>query len=581
MQTSKQQPPAAKLPRVIRESCPPRALIAVGVSVSLVSVAATLAFPILTRHLIDALAVRTFSMSAVLGHQAILLLLGVLVAGAVAGGVSSFLLGLAGLRMTRTLKARLFASIIRGDLRRFDAGESGELVSRLANDTQVIARLMTKELSGLCTGLLLLVGSAVALCFLDVALTVTIFGVVLVAFLAMAPIVVRMAGITRAINDSTARLSAHMTRVFGEIRLVKAFTAEAVEMREMDNRLSQVLTDTRRATGVEAVLAPLNGLALTVAMVAILFYGGTRVQTGTLSAGTLTAFILYIFNIAAPLIQLSTFASQLQASRGASDRIAEQLDGPTEVRVRPHATASPPRLPDDGPYDLAVENVVFSYVRGAPVPTLAVDRLVFKARSQTVLLGRSGCGKTTLFSLIERFYEPDAGRITYGGSDIATLPLDGWRQKIGYVPQSAPLMLGTVRDNVCYGDLGAPDDDAVIEALRAANCVDFVRALEAGLDTNVGEGGIRLSGGQRQRLAIARMFYRNPEILLLDEATSNLDPENEAAVLAAIEQLTDDRTSIMITHRVTSIEQARRVHMLGPGQRIDLTQQRRPLEARA
>eukprot|EP01037_Dinobryon_pediforme_P036205 gene36205-43041_t len=259
----------------------------------------------------------------------------------------------------------------------------------------------------------------------------------------MAPILVSLNRISRAINDGTATLAGHVTRVFGAIRLVKAFTAEAVEVAAMERHLDRLRHEGQRAAVVEAVLSPLSGLALTVAMVAILAYGGARVQAGTLGIGTLTAFILYIFNIVAPLIQISTFLAQLQAARAAADRLAPLLAAPVRMPParQPASAAAPALSADAAPADLVIEELRFRYHADAPAPVLSIDRLEFSARSQTVLLGESGCGKSTLFSLIERFYLPETGRILYGGTDVASLPVEQWRRRIGYVPQSATLML--------------------------------------------------------------------------------------------------------------------------------------------
>lgn len=552
------------LTRVVGLGRPPLIRLSCAIGAAMVGVIATLLFPILTKSLVDAISGREPILGNITQNPVTYELLAVISLGALCGGVSSYLLGTSGLRMVNNLKLGLFASTLRREVREFDAGESGELVSRLANDTQVIARLMTKELSGLFTGLFLLVGSAIALCFLDLALTGMIFGVIAVTFCIMAPIVWKMATVTKAINDATARLSGHMARVFGEIRLVKASTAEAAETARMDGLLYGIATETRRAIAVESILSPAIGFALTGAMVIILLYGGARVQIGTLGVGTLVAFILYIFNVAAPLIQLSSFVSQLQASRGASQRIADRLGDLGEPHSRPSVSAEP-RSYCPSQRDIVFEQVQFDYRSDPEVPAFFIDELTFPQGSRTTILGESGAGKTTLFSLIERFYHPLSGKITYDGADIASFPLNEWRRKIGYVPQSAPLMMGTIRENIAYGMTGAPDDEEITEALRAANCADFVLGLERGLDTNVGEAGILLSGGERQRLTIARMFYRDPEILLLDEATSSLDSANEAGILDALDKLTGDRTTLMITHRATSISLGSRLVRLAQG----------------
>ncbi|MEL6738695.1 MAG: ABC transporter ATP-binding protein, partial [Pseudomonadota bacterium] len=410
------------------------------------------------------------------------------------------------------------------------------------------------------SGVLLLLGSLAILVYLDAELTLMIFGIIFFAFVLMAPMIFAMNRITQAVNDNTAAFSAYATRIFGNIALVKAYTAEAAETDRMAGRLDAVFRERKRASMVEAALGPANGLTLTIAMLAILTYGGFRVSAGTLEIGTLTAFILYLFNIVAPLIQLSVFSVQFQASRGAASRIAPLLEDARSIdqmgagpRLAASVTASAVRAVPQGKASLVLDQVKFGYGPVSEEPVIAVNRLEFAPGTQTVLTGESGCGKSTLFSLLERFYEPWEGQITFGNEPIAEFDVAQWRRMIGYVPQSAPLLRGTIRDNVVYGSEGEANDEAVRAALEAANCTSFLDAMPGGLDTDVGEAGTLVSGGQKQRLAIARLFYRDPRILLLDEATANLDSENQAAVLAVLERLMDDRITIMSTHRIEAI----------------------------
>ncbi|GAB5349566.1 ABC transporter ATP-binding protein [Alteriqipengyuania sp. 357] len=548
------------LRRVITAARPPRAMIIAGVIISLLPIAATLAMPILVQQLIAAMGEPGGDVASVLGHPLTLGIVILLAAGALIDGFAQYTLALAGLKMGLNLRLKMFGDIIRRPIKSFENDESGGLVSRLTTDTQVISGLLTKQVSGLVSGVLLLLGSLAILFYLDAELTLMIFGIILSAFVLMAPMIFAMNRITLAVNDSTAAFSGYATRIFGNIALVKAYTAEAAETDRMADRLDAVFRERKRASMVEAALGPANGLTLTIAMLAILTYGGFRVSAGTLEIGTLTAFILYLFNIVAPLIQLSAFSVQFQASKGAASRIAPLLEGarsvdPMVAAPRGPATASRSAMRPipQGKASLVLDQVKFGYGAVGEEPVIAIDRLEFAPGTQTVLTGESGCGKSTLFGLLERFYEPWEGQISFGNEPIAEFDVAQWRRKIGYVPQSASLLRGTIRENVIYGSEGEANDDAVLAALEAASCMSFVDAMPDGLDTNVGEAGTLVSGGQKQRLAIARLFYRDPKILLLDEATANLDNENQAAVLAVIERLMDDRITIMSTHRVEAI----------------------------
>jgi ATP-binding cassette subfamily B protein AbcA/BmrA len=317
----------------------------------------------------------------------------------------------------------------------------------------------------------------------------------------------------------------------------------------------------RRLAVTQALLSPANGLAVTAALVLLFTYGSARVAAGTLSAGTLTAFILYIFNIVAPLLQLSKFVSQLRMAQGAAEPLAELLT--LESAARPAEPAEPWSRDEAGA--LVFEDVRFGY--GAD-PILEIDRLVIPAGKRTAIVGASGSGKSTLLALIERFYAPEAGRILCGGRDIATVDLTQWRQAIGYVPQSAPLGSGSIRDNIVYG-ADEVDEDRIVAAAEAANCMEFIRKLPDGLDSAVGENGVLLSGGQRQRIALARLFYRDPAILLLDEATASLDEENGHLVMESFQRLMVGRTTIIVTHQLGLLRDLDRVYTVIGGQLVE------------
>lgn len=538
------------LRRVLRLGRPRWGLVAIGTAVLLIEAAATLAFPLITRNLIDGLSTPGGS-NGVLGSPVLIALIAVLLAAALSAAVGKYLLSKAGLAMVACLKRALVTKLINHPVAYFDARESGEHVSRVNNDSNVIAKLVSDAAPNLASGIVLLIGSAVLLCLLDLRLAGVLFGIIVTAFLIMLPAIARTARITYDQNKTMARLSSLLTQLFGNIRLVKSFTAERIETERAGDEIHALYRHGLRAAKLQSMLQPVITLAMTFALVSIFVYGGSRIVAGTLTIGTLTAFILSIFNVIAPLIQLSAFATQLQSSRGA----AVSLIGILDAEAEPDGKSGSPSVPVaqvPARADLSVEGLRFGYDDSRPL--LTVDRLVFPQGSRTAIIGPSGSGKTSLLSLIERFYEPQAGQLLYGGADIASFPIQEWRRRIGYVPQSAPVFAGSVRENILYGTKGPVSEAAVAAAAEAANCTEFIEGLPQGLDTLVGEDGVRLSGGQRQRLAIARMFMRDPEILLLDEATANLDGEAERQVLAAIRNVMGGRTVIMVTHRLGMAE---------------------------
>lgn len=551
----------SQLRTIIRAGAPRWRLIVFGALVLLVEAIATLAFPLVTRQVIDGLAGQKVSPGGLLSNPAVWKLAAVLTIAAVAAAVGKYVLTKAGLSMVAVLKKALVANLLDKPAAYFDLRESGDHVSRVNNDTGVIAKLIADATPNLFSGIMLLVGSATILFLLDASLATALFGIIISAFVLMVPAISRISKITFDQNETTARLASRLTQLFSNIRLVKSFTAERLEKDRTALEIDALYRHGLRAARVQSMLQPVISMAMTFALVAIFLYGGARIVSGTLSVGTLTAFILYIFNVIAPLVQLSAFVTQLQASRGAAVSLLAIMEAPAEHPNGPDYVSLPVYIPTRG--DLEFQNLSFSYDGCAPA--LSIDRLVIGCGQRTAIIGPSGSGKTTLLSLVERFCEPERGVIRYSDVDISSLPLLEWRRRIGYVPQNAPLFSGTVRDNILYGTKGPVSDEKMFEAAHAANCIEFIQGLDSGFDTMVGEDGVRLSGGQRQRLAIARMFMRDPEILLLDEATSNLDAGSEQLVLSALDKLMDRRTVVLVTHRTTMLHNMDNVIVIEEG----------------
>jgi len=541
----------ADLRRLIASTKPSKLLLLVALLLALVEVAGTLWFPILTRDLVDVL-----GEGGEIGN--IIWLLGTaLVTLAIAGGLGRYFLAKVGQTVVQTLRQRITAKLVHQPVSFFDKRASGELASRVVNDSTVISSLITQQALNFVSGVLLLVGSAVVLLLLDVKLTLVLFGLVLLAFLFTLPIVLKMEAIGRDTQDKTASLTGILTQVFAETRLVKAFIAENREKERCGDEISALYKLGLRAARINVALEPIMSLALTLSIISILGYGGMRVASGDLSVGTLTAFILYIFNVVAPLIQLSAFVAELQAAKGASTRIVTILDADEE------AMDAGTRDITAGE-DITLDAVTFAYTEDAQ-PVLDQLTIRIKAGETTALVGASGSGKSTILSLIERFYTPQAGTILYGDTPLDQVSLSAWRRQLGFVPQSAPVMPGSIRDNICYGLEREVDDAELREAARSAHCLNFIEELENGFETGISEQGTNLSGGQRQRLAIARMFLRDPAILILDEATSSLDSETEHHVKEALSALMKGRTNIIVAHRLSTISDANTIIVLEAG----------------
>lgn len=514
------------------------------------SVSGTLAFPVLTKQLVDELT------KGAVGAASIILLAAAMLIAAVASALSAYLFSRVGYELIASLRTLLVDKLLRLPVASFDQESTGERVSRVLNDCQSISELATRQAINLLSGALVLAGSIALLLFLDVWLTLTVIVCIVLAFGVILPLVALLEKLALSTQDRTAKLGGILTHVLSEIRLVKAFTAEARERERSRQEIHDIRQLGVQVAKISAVLGPLISLSLTAAILVILIYGSTRVSDGSISIGTLTAFILCIFNIAVPLIQLSTFLEELQKARGASTRIAELFLESEEV-AEGEALGSTRGA-------LEFRDVSFAYP-GRESKVLHGINLVFQPGTTSALVGASGNGKTTVLSLIERFYAATDGVILYDGKPISNFSLTAWRERIGYVAQSAPIMPGTVRDNILYGLSGEYPDDMVRMAAEKAGALAFIEQMPNGLDTILSEQGANLSGGQRQRIAIARMFLRNPDILILDEATSSLDSETEHQVKLALETLMQGRTNIVVAHRLSTVIHADRIYFLEGG----------------
>nr|AEH59056.1 YvcC/ABC transporter [Lysobacter sp. ATCC 53042] len=537
--------------RLIRTGRPSPVALSVAALAAIASVAGTLWFPVQTKQMIDGFGRGQIDVWAMVG------LVAILAAAALLNAASAYLLARVGYQLVARLRQSLIDKLLRLPVASFDRESSGERVSRVVRDCESISELIARQAVNLLTGVLLLAGSIVVLLLLDVRLTLALIGSIGAAFAIMIPIAFLLDGLSRRIQDRTARFSGILTHIFQEIRLVKAFTAEPRERERSRGEIDGLMRLGLRVARVNVLLEPLMSLAMTLAIIVILVYGAARVAAGEITVGTLTAFILYIFNVATPLMQLTHFTAELQKAKGASARIAAILVE-DEEQARP-GTAE--RLPGQA---LEFHGVSFAY-DGRDAAVLRGIDLRFEPGRTVALVGTSGSGKTTLLSLIERFYEPSGGRILYGGRPIGEFDLRQWRGSIGYVAQSAPVMPGSVRDNIAYGLDGEFDDEQLRSAARRAGALEFIEKMPQGFDTQLIEQGNNLSGGQRQRIAIARMFLRDPDILILDEATSALDSETEHQVKLALDELMRGRTNIIVAHRLSTVMHADRICFLDAG----------------
>ncbi|WP_420842720.1 ABC transporter ATP-binding protein [Fervidibacillus albus] len=510
---------------------------------------AGLIIPLFTRNLID------FLSSGGIDWSYILFLAGAFIVQGVAGGISFYLMTYNGESVVSFLRNRLWSHVLEIPVSYFDQHESGETMSRITQDTTIIKTLVSNHLVTFISGIITIVGSIVMLTIIDWKFTLFILLSIPIAILIIFPLGKIMYKISKRTQDELAAFTSHLGRVLNEIRLVKSHNAQKYEKEVGKEEIKRLMNYGLKEAKVNAVISPIMTAIIMAIVVAIIGYGGARVASGALSPGSLVAIIIYIFNIVLPFSHMAAFFTTFQIALGATERIFHILE--REKEQSGHVTEIDLINP------LSFQHVSFSYDGREKI--LNDVSFTIEQGKTYALVGPSGGGKTTIFSLIERFYIPQQGEITLGVRNIQDFHLASWRAQIGYVSQEISLLSGTVKENICYGMEGPVDDERIKEAARLANAFEFIEKLPDGFETNVGERGIKLSGGQRQRLAIARAILRNQKILLLDEATSNLDSESEQYVQQAIKNVMKGRTTIIIAHRLSTVVDADEILVVEKG----------------
>ncbi|MBW0259722.1 ABC transporter ATP-binding protein [Bacillus safensis subsp. safensis] len=515
--------------------------------ISIVEVAAGLAVPLLTMKLINQISDTGFALTSLLP------VIGVLIVQAMLSAVTFYMMRRLGEGVVANLRTEVWEHMLHLRLTYYDAHESGETMSRITQDTNVVKEFVTEKLVSFVSGLFAILGAIVVLLWIDWKMTLLLLIAVPLTIFVTYPLGEKMYAISKANQDELAGFGGRLGRILTNIRLVKASQTEQQELAGGEKQIQQLYKYGLKEAKIVAILSPLMTLLMMVVIIAIFGYGGSQVASGAISSGELVAIMIYLVQIIMPFTQMATFFTDLQKTLGATERIVEALDEKREVQDgKPVTAASQP---------IHFENVSFKYNEKYVLKGMT---FTLKPNETTAFVSRSGGGKTTMFSLIERFYDVSSGAILYGKENIEQFNLTEWRGLFGYVSQNAPLLNGTIRDNVMYGTNGASEQE-VLAALKAAYAYDFVMQLDKRLDTEVGEGGIKLSGGQKQRIAIARAILRNPRILLLDEATSNLDNESEREVQLALQALTKNRMTIIIAHRLSTITSADQILVFEDG----------------
>ena len=492
--------------------------------------------------------------------EAIWVLFGVVLLMAAASYTRFYLVSWVGERVVADIRRAVFDHVIRLSPAYYEVTRTGEILSRLTTDTSVLQMVVGTSVSIALRNAIMLVGGTVLLAVTSARLTGLVF---LVVPLVLVPILVfgrRVRRLSRASQDRIADVGSYVDEALGAIRTVQAFGHEPVDRQRFATRVEAAFTTAVRRIGARALLTAVVIALVFGAVSLILWKGGHDVLAGEISGGELSAFVFYAIVVAGAAGALSEVLGDLQRAAGATERLMELLATEPDIA----APADPKPLPVPARGAARFENVVFKYPSRPDRSVLDGFDLEVRPGEKLAIVGPSGAGKTTVFQLLLRFYDPAEGRITLDGVDLRDADPADLRARIGLVPQEPVIFSSDAWENIRYGKPEASDEE-VRNAAQAAAALEFLERLPEGLDTFLGERGVRLSGGQRQRVAIARAILRDPAVLLLDEATSALDAESERAVQQALDRLMAGRTTLVIAHRLATVLKADRIVVIDQG----------------
>ncbi|TLS43715.1 ABC transporter ATP-binding protein [Streptomyces montanus] len=486
----------------------------------------------------------------------VLVLAGLFLAQACVEAMGQYLLDVAGEGVVLRLRKNLVNRLLLARIGAFDRQRVGDLLSRVGTDTTVLRDMVAGSFVQLVTVALTAVGTAGLMLWIDPVMFAVVIATIVAAAVVVAGVMAGIRGATEQSLAGVGTMTADLERALGNIRTVRACRAENRETERIGADAEEAYASGVRAARLGSLVGPMMEVAVNGSFLLVLLIGAVRVSNGDLTISALVAFLLYATYLVMPLAGLFSAVTLIQRGLGSLKRIQEALRLPVEAT----ADAAEPPARGHGPL-LELRDVSFSY---GERQVLSGVSLQIPEHGYLAMVGRSGAGKTTVASLIERFYDPAHGAVLFRGVDVRKLEHRSYRRHVALVEQHTPLLYGSLRDNLTYA---APDagEDAIREALRTVNLDSLVRGLPDGLDTEVGERGLRLSGGERQRVAIARALLAEPDLLLLDEPTSQLDTINEAELAEALLKVSERCSLLVIAHRLSTVRAARRIVVMDGG----------------
>lgn len=527
----------------------PRLLV--GILLSMIASLLNLGLPLLVRQFIN---LREFAWSGI-SKKVLLLGLAILIGNLLISTLSDYLISSEGDRQVRQTRLRLQKQVLRLPQRYFDQQVSGKLTSRLINDVNVLRAFLTETIPATVTGGLTILGTMLITFSLDWKLTL----LMLLVFPIDGAVTVPLGRISEVIADQTQNSLAALTGVTNEsikqIKTIKLNNAESDVLAKNTREINQLFSLSLKADRIAAVIGPLQSMLSFCLIMAVVLYGAIRVKTGSLSTGTLGAFMMYFFQIIGPINNVALFYSDRKQMLGATRKISEIIGEAAEDQAKGQ------QVPEQGSSLLKLDQVSFAY---QDLPVLEKVNLAARSGEKIALVGATGAGKSTLANVITRLYPLDAGRISLNGQASTDFSLRQWRGFFSVVLQENTVISGSIRDNLTLGLKRKVKDQELWDALAMVRLEEYVRSLPKGLDSQLGESGEWLSGGQRQRLQIARACLRDFKFLILDEATSSLDADTEKIIMTALDQLrrTKNCGQITIAHRLATIVNSDRIYFI-------------------